>query len=74
MEIKGRGIGEYRTAFYSGRIKPGDNLFIHANSLEHYIVMEEEKLDWGDSFNRIKAEQFTTSQILSKKHWLVKVK
>jgi len=74
MEIKGKGIREYRIAFDSGRIKPNDDLFIQNNSLEHYIVIERGRLDWENVFNKNKAEQLTISQILSRRRWYVKPK
>jgi len=35
--------------------------------------MEGGDLDWGNAFNRDKAEQLTTSQILSRRSWYVKI-
>jgi len=73
MEIKGKGIGEYRTAFETGRIKPDDDLFVKNYSLEHYIILENGNLTWGNAFQKKKSEKMTASQILSRKNWYVEI-
>jgi len=73
MEIKGKGIVEYRMAFKTRRIKPDDSLFVQNSSLEHYIIMENGSLDWGNAFQKKKIERFTIKQILSKRNWYVKL-
>ena len=73
MEINGKGIGEYRKAFRTKRIKLDDNLFVQNNSLEHYVIMGNGTLTWGNRFEKQKAEKFSVGQILSRKNWYVKI-
>ena len=73
MEIKGKGIREYRTAFEQGRIKPNDSLYVRNRGLEHYIIKSDGNLDWGNESQREDTEKLTLTQILSRKNWYVEI-
>ena len=76
MKIQGRGVKEYLTAFEQGRIKPEDPLFVGKpnENPEHYIIVDKQTLEWGNVFNRKKAETSTLIQILGRKKWYVEVR